>query len=310
MNKYQDKWENRSSIRTRPRKYIDFSKEGYFFPADKQLLLLLPDVVKLGEEVKRDILVQSFYKYLDDITSLEIKSVVSACNLIIQNDDLIVNYDEDTKLNAYTALIDEYYHVYMARDMINQLEKKFPQLHRLKYPISNSYNAIQVIKGKLDIKYHDIFEILAVCIFETTLVRELVEFFNSPDIHPSIQYYVNDHMNDESKHYGYFYDLLCFTWNSLPTEYQDSIGIHLGEFVTFYLNISSEKFFNKLLLASIIGDEEKAITLVDGLYQGFEITSEIPIVKNVLGVFAKSGLSDNPNVKSGFLQHNLVLSDK
>jgi hypothetical protein len=59
---YQEKWERRSSIRISPRKYIDFKEKGYFFPADKQPLLLIPEVQKLGEDVKRDILIYSFYK--------------------------------------------------------------------------------------------------------------------------------------------------------------------------------------------------------------------------------------------------------
>ena len=37
LSQYQQKWESRSSIRTRPRKAIDFSLSGYFYPIDKQV---------------------------------------------------------------------------------------------------------------------------------------------------------------------------------------------------------------------------------------------------------------------------------
>ena len=202
MNKYQQNWESRSSVRTRPRKIIDFKQQGYFFPASKQTLLLLPEVVALGQEVKKQILLHSFYKYLNDIISLEIKLINSACNRIIY-EDLLVGYPEEIKFNAYTIIIDEYYHVYIANDMLQQLAQFFPNFSRLPFPVSDAYHAVTTIQERLAPEYRGLFEIMAVCIFETTLVRELVEFFNDTEVHVSIRYYVNDHMNDEAKHYGY-----------------------------------------------------------------------------------------------------------
>ena len=70
---------------------------------------------------------------------------------------------------------------------------------------------------------------------KTTLIKELAEFFDSKDVHPSIKYYVNDHMNDEARHYGYFYDILCYTWDNLSEDYQQAIGKHLGEFVKLFI---------------------------------------------------------------------------
>ena len=295
-NDYQEKWESRSSVRTRPRKIIDFNQKGYFFPEDKQLLFLEEEVIKLGAEIKEKILLQSFYKYLNDIVNLEIKLINSVCNKIIY-EDLAVKYNDEIKLNAHTIIIDEYYHVYVAQDMMLQLKYQYPDIQRFNYPVSDSYNAVMVVKEKLDSKYHDIFKIIAVCIFETTLVRELIEFFNSENVHPSIKCYVNDHMNDEAKHYGFFFDLLCYTWNGIPKDFRLAIGTVLGEFIKLYLNINSEKIFNKNLLSDLMQDKERAARIVENIYKGFEINPEIPIVKNVLSVLQKSRLIDHPCVK-------------
>ena len=297
-NKYQSRWESRGSVRTRPRKVIDFSKSGYFFPEDKQPLLLNKRVQGLGEEVKERILLESFYKYLHDIVNLEIKLITSACDKIIYG-DLVVDYTDIMKLNAYTIIIDEYYHVYIAKDMIFQLDGHF-NLGKVEYPVSDAYKAVAEIKGRLDVKYHDIFEIVAVCIFETTLVRELVEFFNSENVHPSIKYYVNDHMNDEGRHYGYFYELLCYTWEKVPEDYREAIGTEFGDFVKLYLNIESEKEFNGKLFGSILGDIKDSKKIVDDLYRGFEINPDIPIVKNVINVLKASGLLSDEHIKGSF----------
>ncbi|GGZ24838.1 hypothetical protein GCM10010300_80410 [Streptomyces olivaceoviridis] len=75
------------------------------------------------------------------------------------------------------VMIDEYYHVYIAQDMILQLRQHYPHLSDIDYALPDSRRAVSEIRAKLAPRYHDVFEILANCCFETTLVRELVEFF-------------------------------------------------------------------------------------------------------------------------------------
>lgn len=296
---YQERWESRSSVRTRPRKVIDFTLEGFFFPEEKQPLLFNKEIQNLGQEVKQTILLHSFYKYLNDIVNLEIKLINTACYKLMYH-DLKVKFSDEIKLNANTIMIDEFYHVYIAKDMMKQLKQHFHTINEISYPVSDSYNAVIMIKSQVDKEYHDIFEILCVCIFETTLVRELVEFFNSENVHPSIKYYVNDHMNDEARHYLFFYNLLSYTWAMLPEDYKENIGKHIGKFIKLYLNINSEKVFNLDLLNTILHDNDKSLSIVEGLYKGFEITPDIPIVKNVLSVLEKTGLLKNNYINEGF----------
>ncbi len=295
---YRDKWEARGSIRTRPRKAIDFAREGFFFPREKQPLLLNEAASQLGAAHTNTLLLHSFFKYLNDIISLEIKFIVSACEKIIYA-QLPLSYPDTLKLNAYTVIIDEYYHVYVAKDMALQLKQRYPELTELDYPLSDSYRSILETKERLEPRYHDVFEILAVCIFETTLVRELVEFFNSENIHPSIKYYINDHMNDESRHYGFFLDLMKYTWEHLPEEHRVAIGSQLAFFVKRYLNVESDKAFNTQLLRQFTG-ERAAAEQIGAIYQGFDITPDIPIVKNVLTALRNSGVASHPAVRSSF----------
>ncbi|MDQ1015673.1 diiron oxygenase [Streptomyces afghaniensis] len=296
---YAERWEARSSVRTRPRKTIDFTQSGFFFPEDKQPLLLAKEVRDLGQSAKDDILVQSFYKYLHDIVNLEIKEIVSACSKILDG-ALPVAFTEETRLNTYSIMIDEYYHVYIAQDMILQLRQRYPHLSDIDYALPDSRRAVGEIRDKLDPRYHDVFEVLANCCFETTLVRELVEFFNSPGVHPSIRYYVNDHMNDESRHYAFFFDLMTHLWREIPEDYREAIGTHLAEFVTLYLSVESEKQFNIELLGTLIGDREQARASVESLYAGFEITPDVPIVKNVLRALGNAQMLAHPAVRDSF----------
>jgi len=303
--KYQLKWESRASVRTRPRKPMDFSFSGDFFPIDKQVLFLLPEVCGLKKEVKQDILLLSFHKYLNDIIQLETQWIYSACHNMMHKEMPIV-YSNVIKRNVSTIIIDEYYHVYIAYDFLSQLRERFSYLPNLDGNFSDSTHAMLTIKQALHEKYHDVFEILAVCIFETTLIRELVTFFDAETIHPAIKYYINDHMNDESRHFGFFYELLCYTWENLPEDYQKNIGSKLGEFVTLYLNIKGDIAYNTRILTWILDDAKKAKTLVQKLYQGFEVSPDLPIVKNVLKVLIKSGVLLHEAVHDDFVHHGLI----
>ncbi len=303
---YQRRWESRSSVRTSPRKTIDFTRSGFFFPPDKQLVLLLPEIAVLGESVKREILLHSFYKYLNDIIHLEIHLISTVCHNIIYG-GLAVTYPESIKIAAYTVMIDEYYHVYVARDMMNQLDSHFTGFKKLLFPASDSYNAVQEVQERLLPEHRDMFSIIAVCLFETTLIGDLIEFFNDKAVHPSIRFYINDHMNDESKHRGFFLELLAYTWKNLPDDYKVAIGKELVFFIKRYLNVESEKQYNQLILEKFLKDSHKIEELLSKLYENFTIVADIPIVKNILTVLKRTKIMDCGFVKDRFAEHNLYI---
>jgi hypothetical protein len=304
VHKYQVRWESRSSVRTRPRKPIDFSLPGDFFPTDRQALFLLPEVSK-AVETRQNILLLSFYKYLNDIIQLETHFIHKACHSIMHK-DLPVEYADVVKRNASTVIIDEYYHVYIAYDLLSQLKEKYPHLPHIDSCFSDATHAIDTIKETLLKKYHDIFEILAVCIFETTLIRELVTHFDSESIHPSIKYYINDHMNDEARHFRFFHELLSYTWVNIPEDYRQSIGSKLGEFVTLYLNVKADIEYNTSVLSWVLDDSKKAKVLVEKLYHGFEVSPDLPIVKNVLKVLTQSDVLSHKAVQLSFVNYGLI----
>lgn len=302
---YQERWEMRSSIRSRPRKAIDFEAEGWFFPPEQQALFSLPEVKALSKLKQKEISILSFYKYLDDIVNLELNYIHHACRLIM-SEPLVIEYADEIKLNANLIIIDEYYHVYIANDYIAQLKKEYPHLPSLKNTYSDSMVAMTLTKEQLPAEYRAMFEIIAVCIFETSIIKELVNYFNSPDIHPTIKYYLNDHMNDESRHYSYFFELMKDSWSRLPEDYKNKIGFCLGGFIKNYLNIEGARLYDIEVLSWLINDTNKATSLVNQLYEGFEIHSQIPIVRNVLEVLEKVGMMTHPKVIEGMKLFHLI----
>ncbi|MFN8771057.1 MAG: diiron oxygenase [Neisseriaceae bacterium] len=303
--KYKDKWERRSSIRTRPRKSIDFNESGFFFPVSKQAFLMLPELLELDYMQKTEISIHLFRKYLHDVSNEELKIVNIACNHLIAN-DLIIKFPEYMKLDAFTIILDEYYHVYIGEDLLDQLDNQFPNLQTLIMPLPDTYNAMIQTKQRIDSKYEGVMNIVAACIFETSIVSELLTFFDNEEIHPSIKHYINTHLNDEARHHVFFTELLSYTWKSLPEEYKEVIGLNLADFVMLYLDVESEKSYNTELLSMLLNDKDKALRLIEDIYGGFTINKELPLVKNVLTLFEKTGLLNCKFVNEGLKKSNLL----
>ena len=294
--KFLETWENRSSIRARPTKIFNVKEKGYFFPIKRQVLFSDHRVCELKDTEIEYILVQSLFRYLNIIIKLELDLVNNVCRKITDN-TTIVKYDEIQRQGAYTVLIDEYYHVYIANGIVNKLKAVFTEDFQ-SYK-SDSIDAIDKIKAKIDKKYHDVFEIIAICIFETTLIGELVEFFNVECIHPGVRHYVNDHMNDEAKHAVFFSKILRYTWNSILEDYQKVIGLVLPEFLLLYLDVKSDIEFNHSLINCFFSEDE-AENIITNIYNGFKVNTQIPMVKNVLRVLKNAGILDNQNIVNSF----------
>ncbi len=306
MNQYRDVWEYKSSLRSRPRKTVDFKQKGHFFPPAKQVLLLLPEVACLGTQMEEKLLLLTLRKYLNDIVDLEVHSIHRACMNIIH--EQVIPYSQEARLNAYTIILDEYYHAYNAADLLAQLNDAYAELPKFSSITSDSEHALITIRNKLPEKYQAVFEIIAVSIFETTLIRELVATFQDEALHPCIRAYARDHMNDEARHHHFFYDILSYTWQNMPDEYIEAIGPYLGEFIQLYLNVEHEKAFNFQLLSWAIKDPTKCQILLDELYRGFTVSDEIPIVKNVMRVLKETCLLTDETVQAGFKSAQLQLN--
>ncbi|NBT86518.1 MAG: hypothetical protein EBT45_08530, partial [Alphaproteobacteria bacterium] len=206
---------------------------------------------------------------------------------------LVVKFPPTLKLNTLLVMVDEYYHVYVANDLKMQLEKHYPELKAQFYPSSDAYTALTEVRNQLEEKYQDVFQLIAVSIFETTLVKELTDLFNAKNIHCSIREYINGHINDEAKHHNFFFDLLCFTWQNLDKDFQDVIGGKLVDFLLRYFGVASWREFNYCLLLKLTNDPILSEEIIKDLFDNFEVTPEIPIVRNVIKTLTKAGISDN-----------------
>ena len=185
----QAHWEAFSTIRSRPRRLLATSDadKGNFYPLARQPLCVHPEISKLGEEVKRYLLVQSAYKYIRDITVLETE-IVNRATLTIVNNQLPVKFSHALRRDALTIIVDEAYHAYVAMDCLSQIEGHTGIMALDVDDRLSVAEAIERVRALLPPAMGASFELIAVCIAENTNTqdilamvheKELNAFFNS-----------------------------------------------------------------------------------------------------------------------------------
>lgn len=173
----QDIWEKRSSIRTRPRRFVSeddlANEEIYFFPISRQPICVHPIILKLGEGVRKYILTQSVYKFMMDVAVLETE-VVNAGALLVANNKLNFSFPHNICHDALSVIIDEAYHAYVAIDFMKQVES-LTDIESLPIPKETAViQAIHSIQKTINPEYSDLFFLIAVCIGEHVLTKDLI----------------------------------------------------------------------------------------------------------------------------------------
>ena len=305
--KYSDIWNAKSSIRSRPKKDFDRSISGVLFPKEKQILFKFREIECLDESIHEEILILSLKKYLNDIVNIEKYWITKTCE-IIYNEEVGIEFSDICKSTAYKIHIDELYHINLSHELIHEVNMISQcKLTNKMTSYNDACHALEASLGVLPQDLHNVFILIAVSIFETTLVKELVGYFDSDSLHNSVKYYMNDHLSDEARHYSFFIRLLEYVWIYISEEMRDVIAPVIADFVVMYLGIRGELEFNKIICSQVLEPpmSELLTCKLDEIYTNFKITSDLPIVNNVLTVLEKTGVSSHWKVKDSLRNYNL-----
>ncbi len=291
-NNIQNRWEKRATVRSRPRITFDNKINGHFFPLSHQPLSIHPKVVELGKDALNYLLIQSLYKYSHDIVMIETKMVNQAILTVIA-DTLPISFDSETKLALYTVMIDEAYHAYVAFDAMLQIQE-YTKIQPLAFPRMIEIEcAIKWVHEKLPIRYHDIFNLIAICLAENTLTKDIISMVDKEDTHPFFQKMIKDHLSDESRHSGIFSKLLAYIWQILDLEYKQAIAKILPNFLERYLRLGVRMEFDLKILIAIGLSANTAKEVLDDTYKNFKPSKQHPMLKQILFLLESSGMVDS-----------------
>jgi hypothetical protein len=291
MFQLQDKWESRATVRSRPHLVVDMQGKGYFYPVSKQPIAIHSKLRQKGLDAINYLLIQSFYKYSNDISKIETK-VVNQTILKVIADQLPLSFSDEQKINLYTIMVDESYHAYVAFDSALQIEHH-TSIKPLELPKEIEIErAITSIKKRLAPEYHNVFDLITVCIAENTLTKDIVFMSEEEDTHPFFQKLITDHLADESRHSGIFFHILEYVWANITVDFKRNIGAVLTDFLDLYLGVETQKEFDKMTLMHLNFSEQESDLILNDTYGGFELTSKHPMLSNIITILTKAKIMD------------------
>lgn len=287
---HADIWEQKATIRTRPRRLIEDDELSYY-PKERQPLCFDPIIEKLGQSVQDTILLQSLYKYIKDIIIFETEIVNKTASDIAKG-RFPFDFPFEVRHDALSIVIDEDYHAFVAMDFQHQLEQ---QTGIKPFKEFNEIELSRAIPKALEL-LHDSFhqagmELIAVAISENTVTNDVAAFSRDPSIKRSIKGIMSDHLSDEGRHAKFWTEIVKIYWSEISEDSRLTIGSIIPKFLEEYLTNDIQKEFdteliNQLPLPSIVRKK-----LIESTVDGYPITGQHPMIKNIRRFLESSGIA-------------------
>jgi hypothetical protein len=305
----QSHWEKSSSIRSRPRRVLrGWSPGEHFYPVARQPIALHPMVIEKGDGARDHVLLQSLYKFLNDIAFVETR-VVNEVALAIANDQLPWPFPPELRTDVLTVLIDEGYHAYVAIDFMEQVRRLTGVDPLTLPPTLTIEQAIANALPKLPAELHPALKTIAVCIAENSVTKELIDVHREEGLNETFHAVNSDHMVDEVRHCLIFADVLKHLWGILTTGQRRAIGVILPDFLGDYLTLSLQKQFDMQILASIGLNAAEIESVIAATHLDQDLASYRnvnPIVDKVVTFLRECGVLDDQEIRATFAEKRLI----
>lgn len=306
LDGYIERWERKATVRSLPRRSLpEVRKDAYPFPQYRQPLSIHPLVLAKGEDAVRAVLLQSCYKYMEDIALTETE-VVLRISSRIANARMPYAFDPAIGQIALTVMTDESYHAHVARDFTRQLAEITatpPIVHPHETELSV---ALAETQRHLPAELHEDFDLLAVAIAENTLTREIVDLRRDPQLDEAFMIALSDHLSDEAQHSMFFQRFLADLWPQMPEERRTMLGRALPGFLVGYLGVAVQRRFDTALLKDLGLTPGEVAIIVDDSHDGFELGPAHPMVQNIVRLLRSAGILDHGETRSAFVSAGLL----
>ena len=292
---FAEDWERRATIRTRPRRLLE-NDDRLIYPVCRQPLVLSETFLEHCPQKRDFVLVQSFYKFINDVVIFETEIVDKTARSIAKN-RFSVPFPLACRYDAMTVVVDEDYHALVALDFLQQTVA-MTGIQPLPLPgqieLSRALPAAQALAPP---HLYDAVELIGVAIAENTVTHDVAAFAKDDSVKLSIRGLMADHLFDEGRHAQFWTHLVRIYWQSAPAADRDSIAETLPMFLKHYLTNALQKGFDRQLIehlgvsASVRRALQGEVAALD-----FPITRQHPLVANIMGFLHHSGVLQTPSV--------------
>ena len=290
-----DDWERRATIRTRPRRVLE-NDENLIYPLSRQPLVLGATFLDHCSQWRDFVLVQSFYKFINDVVIFETEIVDKTARSIAKN-RFSLPFPLACRYDAMTVVVDEDYHALVALDFLQQA-MAMTGIQPLDLPGQIELSrALPAAQAQVPTYLHDAVELIGVAIAENTVTHDVAAFSKDASVKSSVRGLMADHLFDEGRHARFWTQLVRLYWQSASSQDRDHIAQALPVFLTHYLTNELQKDFDLQLIEHLTISAHTRVALCDEIRAlDFPITHQHPLVANIMGFLHHSGVLQTPSV--------------
>jgi len=294
---FADAWESRATIRTRPRRVLE-NDDKLIYPLSRQPLVLSETFLRECPEQRDFALVQTLYKFINDVVIFETEIVDKTARSIAKN-RFAVEFPFACRYDAMTVVVDEDYHALVAMDFMQQTIA-MTGISPIELPDEIELSrAIPVAVALAPEHLRSAVELICVAIAENTVTGEVAAFAKDDTVKQSIKGLMADHLLDEGRHSGFWARLVRIYWHAASAEDRQCIAQILPVFIAHYLTNDIQKSFDfRLIDALQINDAARHALKNEVSALAFPISRHHPLVANIVRFFHSSSLLDSPCVQT------------
>ena len=290
---FSESWEERATIRTRPRRRLE-DDEKLIFPTSRQPLVMSATFMQKCSHLQHFVLVQSLYKFINDVVIFETE-IVDKTARSIAKDNFAIRFPFACRYDAMTVVVDEDYHALVAMDYMQQtieLTGIEPITLPAEIELSRSIpKALAMAPAHLKAAV----ELICVAIAENTLTNDVAAFARDDSVKASVKGLMADHLADEGRHSGFWAKLTRIYWNTASEEDKRVLASIMPVFLGEYLTNEIQQGFDFALIEQLpVSPSVKAALREEVEGMSFPITPSHPLVGNIVRFFKHSGLLDTP----------------
>jgi hypothetical protein len=293
---FADTWESRATIRTRPRRVLE-NDERLIYPLSRQPLVLSETFLRECPQQRDFTLVQTLYKFINDVVIFETEIVDKTARSIAKN-RFAVAFPFACRYDAMTVVVDEDYHALVAMDFMQQTVA-MTGIEPIQLPDEIELSrAIPAAVALAPEHLRSAVELICVAIAENTVTGDVAAFARDDTVKPSIKGLMADHLLDEGRHSSFWARMVRIYWHTANAADRETIAQILPVFIGHYLTNDIQKSFDLRLIDALPVSQITRRSLKDEIAGlAFPINRHHPLVGNIVKFFHNSSLLDTPCVQ-------------
>jgi len=271
--------------------------ERLIYPLSRQPLVLSETFLRECPQQRDFALVQTLYKFINDVVIFETEIVDKTARSIAKN-RFAVPFPFACRYDAMTVVVDEDYHALVAMDFMQQTVA-MTGIEPIRLPDEIELSrAIPAAVALAPEHLRSAVELICVAIAENTVTGDVAAFARDDSVKPSIKGLMADHLLDEGRHSSFWARMVRIYWYTANAADRETIAQILPVFIGHYLTNDIQKAFDLRLIDALPVSEATRRSLKDEMAGlAFPINRHHPLVGNIVKFFHNSSLLDTPCVQ-------------